>query len=510
MEPQTDIFKLPSSLRDYLAGVFAEDRKPLCFTVDLQFFIKAISGDIEQYRLSAPIGSDLRDHLPFLYGADLTRASDIEMLQLEDDLTVNVHIMPAASPDTAPRSYVVLLDSSAEMHRAREHQQNANELTVMNYRQQQLMTQLEQARHEAEQASELKSSFISGLSHEFRTPISSILGYTGLMEDDAKGSSQKFVGAIERSARHLLGLVENLLEHGRVEADKIDIVREPVEVAELFADLAAMQTPQAAQKQLQFDIVNEGCDSDWVSLDPVRIKQILVNLVTNAIRYTEHGYVRVTWRQQAGRLRVQVADSGIGISSDKLEMIFQAFSQGEQVQSKAGLGLGLAISQHLAQLLGGDVQVSSEPGQGSVFTLQIESPSSRAPRRTTGEVRVDERRRLLVVEDDVELAELLAIVLEDFDYSIKLSPNAAHALKCVAEFNPHIVLTDMNLPDATGAELIAELLKQHPEIPVLAMSAANTEDSRRRARDAGAQAYITKPFDFNELDRELERQLDVV
>jgi len=506
---QTDIFALPGGLRNYLAEVFIEDRKPVCFTVDSAFLVSELSGDISRYALDVQPGDDLRDALPFLHGANLTEPSDINMLHLDGDQTVNVHIMP--NPANVQSSFVILLDSSAEMQRAMEHQQNANELTVMNYRQRQLLDQLEVARHEAEQASELKTHFIAGLSHEFRTPLSSILGYTGLMETGAaNGNSQKFFGAIERSARHLLGLVENLLEHGRVEADKIDIDREPIEVEELFADLAAMQTPQAEQKGLLFEIFCDSCDCDWVSLDPVRIKQILVNLVTNAIRYTERGFVRVNWRQQNDQLIVKIADSGVGIAMEKQEEIFHAFSQGETLSSKAGLGLGLAISQHLAKLMGGDISLRSQPGEGSEFLLTISAPVTRAPRRTTGEIRVNEPRRILVVEDDMELGELLAIVLEDFGYTIKLAPTADAARTCLKDFRPHILLTDMNLPDATGAEVIAEVAKARPDLPILAMSAANTEDSRRRARDAGAQAYILKPFDFNELDRELERQLDVI
>lgn len=509
MELLADITELPDGLCKYLAGVFAVDHKPLCVGIDDGFAVRSVIGDPAAYGLSIQPGQDLREQAPFLYGQSPDTASELKMIHLNGDLAVNVHIIPDHQQiDSEATAVIVLLDAGAEMRRTREHQQNANELTVMNYRQQQLMEQLDEAKKQAEQASELKSHFIASMSHEFRTPISSILGYTSLIDADTGGAESKFIGAIQRSANHLLGLVENLLEHGRAESDKIEIIRQPVALAELFADLTAMQTPQAKQKQLQFDIHGVGGDSDWVELDPVRVKQILVNLVTNAIRYTQQGYVRVNWGFHDGRLKVDVTDSGPGIAPEKQEEIFQAFSQVKAEGSQAGLGLGLAISQHLAELMDGSISLQSEPDQGSTFTVELAAAACAAPApRGTGEVIVGRERRLLVVEDDLELGELLAIVLEDCGYQIKLCPTGSSAMEVLERFKPDAVLTDMNLPDATGPEVISELLSHKPELPVLAMSAANTEQSRSAAREAGALSYILKPFDFSELDRELERYI---
>lgn len=499
--------------QDFIASQFVEQRKPVCFTLDDNFRVLSIVGDQEHLGLTVAVGSDLREELPFMYGLDLAQAEKMELLELDDTRAVSLHLKPVNQPPMA--AFVVLLDFSDQARQTREHQQLANELSVISYRQQQLMAELDEARRQAESASAMKSRFIYSMSHEFRTPISSILGYAGLLPDSGVGTEKsaqgtaKYAGAIQRAARHLLGLVENLLEQGRVESGKIDLMPEPLQLNDLFLDLEAMQAPAAAQKQLELTITGDSGGEQWVTLDPVRVGQILVNLVTNAIRYTEHGFVRVQWRHRQNRLQVDVIDSGPGIEPDQQRLIFDAFSQVDSAHGgRQGLGLGLAISQHLARLMDGDISLESKPGAGAKFTVDLAAPVCDVPAKSdSGEVELTTRGQahVLVIEDDVELAELLTIVLEDCGYELTICSSLGEADAALTKRQPDVVLADMNLPDAERGEAIARMRQSAPTAPVLAMSAANDETTRGLARDAGALGYILKPFDFNELNRELER-----
>lgn len=476
--------------------------EPLLVRTDAAFRILDWAGDPAVYDFTLNAGQDVRHAMKFLVGLDGHRSVTFPMLWYDGNRPIHVSIM--AQPRHA-QAYVLLTDANAadmaDTHLRKQVEKN----DISEYRATQLETELEDAKREAARASELKSSFIAGMSHEFRTPVTSVLGYCDLLEKDYGREDRRLQG-IRRSATHLLSLVENLLEHGRVVSDRIEPVDEDVNLPRLFESMNLMFEPLAQQKELAFEIIGQGCACEEIRTDPVRLRQIIVNLISNALRYTETGSVTVTWSQANDRLKVAVSDTGPGIPADKRQHIFQAFSSLEDENTRAkGLGLGLSISQHLADVLGGDITLESTLGEGSVFSFDVRATgvlaSNVAPQDSSSG-----QRRVLIVEDDMDVREFLAVILSDLGYAPTLAINGQQALDKLSSANPDVVLSDFHLNDISGEKLIHDIRSNN--IPVIAMSASNAEEDRNAAFEAGCSAYLVKPFDLDVLGKELERAVN--
>ncbi|MDJ0652773.1 MAG: ATP-binding protein [Xanthomonadales bacterium] len=482
---------------------FADSAEPLLVRVDAAFRALEWSGDPEVYDIELQPGMDVREAVEYLAGTQSSQSASFPMIWFQGNRPINAYVLPVPARAEA---YIIVQDANATDMADRELRRQAEKSEILEYRVAQLESELQQAKKEAALASELKSRFISGMSHEFKTPVTSVLGYCDLLEKE-HGRDDRRVQGIRRSSTHLLSLVENLLEHGRVVADRIEPVEEAVHLRRLFESIYLMFEPLAAQKKLDFAIREQDCQADEILTDPVRVRQIIVNLISNALRYTENGEVRVLWSQSNDRLRVSVHDTGPGIPEDKRRQIFQAFSSLEDEHTRAkGLGLGLSISQHLAEVLGGDINLKSEIGKGSVFSFEIRAPAAQpktitAPMRAVGAEQ--KARRLLLVEDDMDVREFLAVVLADQGYSATLALNGRQALDKLHSAGADLVLTDFHLGDISGESFIREV--RDSGIPVIAMSASNAEADRNSAFEAGCSAYLVKPFDLDQLMKELEK-----
>ncbi len=476
--------------------------EPLLVRTDAAFRVLDWAGDPAVYDFSLEAGQDIRQPMKFLAGLDGFKSVTFPMMWYDGNRPIHVSIM--AQPQHA-QAYVLLTDANAadmaDLHLRRQ----AEKTDIVEYRASQLEVELEEAKREAARASELKSRFIAGMSHEFRTPVTSVLGYCDLLEKDYGRDDRRLQG-IRRSATHLLSLVENLLEHGRVVSDRIEPVEEEVNLRRLFESMNLMFEPLAQQKELAFEIIEQGCACEEIRTDPVRLRQIIVNLISNALRYTESGSVKVTWSQANDRLKVAVIDTGPGIPADKRKQIFQAFSSLEDEKTRAkGLGLGLSISQHLADVLGGDIELESTVGQGSTFSFDVRAAGVLAANLAPSDV-TQGQRRVLIVEDDMDVREFLAVILADLGYSPTLAINGQQALDKLASARPDVVLSDFHLNDISGEKLIHDL--HASQIPVIAMSASNAEEDRNAAFGAGASAYLVKPFDLDILGKELEKAVN--
>ncbi|MFK7958561.1 MAG: hybrid sensor histidine kinase/response regulator [Lysobacterales bacterium] len=479
-----------------------DQAEPLLVRTDAAFRILDWAGDPAVYDFNPQAGEDIRGSMKFLVGLDGYTSVTFPMMWFNGNRPIHVSVM--AQPQHA-QAYVLLTDANAtdmaDLHLRKQVEKNE----IAEYRASQLESELQTAKREAARASELKSRFIAGMSHEFRTPVTSVLGYCDLLEKDYGREDRRLQG-IRRSATHLLSLVENLLEHGRVVSDRIEPVEEDVNLRRLFESMNLMFEPLAQQKELAFEIVEQGCACEEIRTDPVRLRQIIVNLISNALRYTDSGSVKVTWSQANDRLKVSVIDTGPGIPEDKRQHIFQAFSSLEDENTRAkGLGLGLSISQHLADVLGGGIELESTVGEGSVFSFDVRAAGVLAANIAPTSDN-EGQRRVLIVEDDMDVREFLAVILADLGYAPTLAINGQQALDKLATARPDVVLSDFHLNDISGEKLILDIRSN--DIPVIAMSASNAEEDRNAAFDAGCSAYLVKPFELDVLGKELDKAIN--
>ncbi len=480
-------------------GVLTEQRRPQWIETDTDLRVTRNCGT--PLLADLPPGSDLTDALPCIVGAEELAPIVFPVVNLDEGHAVDVHLFSDHGG-----FQVLLLDSSREMATRQPEQQQSNEVALLNHRLTRLTEQLEVARRQAETASAAKSRFIAGMSHELRTPLTSILGFSDLMSRGVVTDSEG-ARSINESASYLLGLVDNLLEHGSVEQGQARVTPEPVDLETFFESLARLAEPLAARKGLHFEVSGpvEG-GQHWVVVDPLRVRQILFNLLTNAVRYTEHGEVRLSWETGAQRLRIAVSDTGPGIDPAAQERIFLAFTRSSE--HGHGLGLGLSISQTLAEAMQGSLSVSSRPGEGSTFVLDIAAPLVDSPAQRQPEAaETTATPRVLVVDDDPNIRAVLQLALEEQDYDVYTCVDFNDARQKLVDHAPHIALVDLDLYGEDGLEVVAMIQQQSPGLPTLAMSAAVGDQVRTRAADRGCCGFIEKPFDFVAVAEALDAHL---
>jgi PAS domain S-box-containing protein len=358
--------------------------------------------------------------------------------------------------------------------------------------QKQAETELREARQIAESANRAKSEFLASMSHELRSPLNTIMGYTQLLAEEAVGSlnekQRRFLGHIGKDSQHLLNLINDILDLSKIESGRLELRRESYKLQPLLNDVLSMLRPAAVEKQIHLE--KDDHPEAAISGDILRTKQVLINLLSNALKFTPAGgAVTVHAFQDGEQVAICVADTGIGIPQEQLHAIFGRFHQvnsTQQGQKQQGTGLGLAITKSLVEQMGGRIWVESEIGKGSRFTFTLDGRIAPAPAHT----------RVLVVEDEPLAAQLLEDYLKPEGYQVTVTHNVRFALEALNAQRPDVVILDLLMPGhpAAGLDLLKRLkgLPETKDIPVVIVSVL--ERTASPATALGAAAHLSKPI----------------
>lgn len=494
---------LPDLVSQYLLQRDAHRIEPFVLKINADFQMLESWGNPAPYGLpSSQVFDDTRAALPFLNGLETTEPLSLSCIDPGTGHAVDVALLPQ-SPGC---SYVVITSAEEQRRQTAQLQQTANETKLLYQRQQKLIDQLvetrselEMRRHEAEEAMRGKSRFIASMSHEFRTPLTAVIGYaewlTGAMDDNDPARRQ--ANAIVRAGRHMVTLVDNILEQARLDNSTATVQRDSVDLRELAEDMSAIMAPLAADKGLGFAAYVRPQDVAPVVLDDMRIRQILINLLANAVKFTESGAVQLSLQWSDDRLCAEIADTGPGIAAADQSRIFTAFERTDDAQSRPGAGLGLHITLQLVRLLDGKMELESEPGQGSRFRITLHAPPAKVevdagPGASVG-------GRLLIAEDDPDLVQLMDLFLSRAGYSLEFAGNGRDAVELALNGSHDLVILDLNMPVMDGITAVQKLREGGFDGPVVALTGATLDEDRLHAIAAGFDGFVTKPIRMPEL-----------
>jgi PAS domain S-box-containing protein len=365
----------------------------------------------------------------------------------------------------------------------------------------------------AERASRAKSEFLSRMSHELRTPLNSVLGFAQLLEmDELSEAHGEAVGHVVRAGRHLLDLIDEVLDVARIESGNLELSLEAVPVLDVVADAADLARPMAEATSVDIVVDASGASDVHVRADRQRLLQVLLNLLSNAVKYNVVGGrvdVRV-WTSPDRMVHFTVADTGVGIDASDIDRVFEPFDRlGAESRGVEGTGIGLTLTRHLVEHMGGSISVLSDRGTGTTFTVEL--PETSAPHSPTSDgeqgperMAIDGSLRVLHVEDNLANLELVEQILTRSGVvDLYAAMSGTLGLELAREHRPDLVLLDLHLPDMTGLELLRRL-RAEPRtegVAVVVITADATPEQVQRLQRSGVAAYLTKPIDVRELLR---------
>ncbi|WP_120994696.1 response regulator [Stutzerimonas urumqiensis] len=483
-----------------------------------------------------------------------------ETQQLNEELQVQQEELRAANEELEEQSNALresqahLEEQQAELEQTNEqlaehtrilaHQRDELDRNNERLREAQLM--LEERAEQLERASQYKSEFLANMSHELRTPLNSSLILAKLLADNSDGNLSpgqvQYAESIYAAGNDLLTLINDILDIAKVEAGKLEVHPEPMQLTRLVEGVRRLFTPVAMERGLAFEVTLDDASPATLFTDRQRLEQILKNLLSNAFKFTEQGHVRLHVAPAAGgQVAFHVSDTGIGIAEDQLPMVFEAFRQADGTTNRryGGTGLGLSISRELAGLLGGGIEAQSRPGEGSTFTLLLpprySAPADEPERLTPPAPPIESRlpapvisapaevaqpeapqridrdggladdrdgypfeRCVLVVEDEPQFARILYDLAHELSYSCLLAQSADEGFDTAVRYRPDAILLDMRLPDHSGLTVL-ERLKETPETRHIPVHIVSVEDRKEAALHMGAVGYALKPTTRDDL-----------
>ncbi|MCG8614403.1 MAG: response regulator [Pseudomonadales bacterium] len=384
-------------------------------------------------------------------------------------------------------------------------------------------------RQMAEASAAAKSQFLANMSHEIRTPLTAIIGYGESLLDDSMGADEKRRSAetVVRSGRHLLELINDILDHSKIDANKLEVEILPVSLLEMMAEIKSYFEPKANEKGLEFSIQYDFPVPANVQTDSTRIKQILINLCGNALKFTDRGSIRINIRcdREQEMIYFKVVDTGIGLKPEQMTRLFDAFAQASPsiAREYGGTGLGLNISKRLAEMLGGTIRVTSTYGQGSEFEVSLATGSlgdvqfiRDSSELTENQLNIRIARapklkgRILYAEDNEVNRRLVELLIRKTGAALTLVNNGAEALKAASEEDFDLILMDIQMPVMDGRDATEAIRKSGNSTPIIALTANIMAEDIREYKDAGCDDCLAKPIEKNRFYQTLERYLEVL
>jgi len=451
--------------------------------------------------LARELGREALDSEVFTFGVVAGGTEDREWTYVRRDgtkLPVRLVLTAVRGADGKPDGFLGVFADVSAQHRA--------------------SAEIERARDLALRAAEAKSQFLANVSHEIRTPMNAILGMTGLLLDEAtQPRARDQLETVRTAVDALLALINDLLDFSKIEAGKLRLEEQDFDPREVVARAVDLFAARARGKGLALSFEAAPDLPAILRGDPGRLRQVLLNLIGNAVKFTEKGSVRVSAAVAPDGIRVEVADTGIGIPAESFPRLFQSFSQvdGSTTRRYEGTGLGLAISRQLVELMRGRIGAESEPGRGSTFWFELPLARGRAPAREEGAaaavVASGRPLRVLVVEDNGVNQKVLLMLLRRLGHSAEAAAGGREALESLAAIRYDLVLMDCQMPDMDGYETTRELRRRElsggPRTPVVALTANVLPDDRRRCFEAGMDDFLAKPVRIEDLARVVAEQL---